>query len=87
MKTAVIVLVTIMLAACASKYSKRYTGPNGRSAYYVECSGVKENCYPAANERCPAGYKITKLESGLTLSWRDESKMVDKFDMLIECNE
>lgn len=87
MKIVAVVFVAIMLAACASKYSKRYTGPNGRSAYYVECSGVKENCYPAANNLCPSGYRITKLESGPTLSWRDETKLTEKFDMLIECNE
>jgi hypothetical protein len=87
MRILAIILLTTMLAACAAQHGRRYTGPNGRSAYYVECVGAEENCYPEARQLCPTGFRITKLESGLTLSWRDETKLADKFDMLIECND
>lgn len=87
MKVAVILVLGLVLAGCVSGEAKRYIGPNGRSAYYVECVSRAENCSPEAIRLCPTGYRITKLKSGLTLSWQAETKLTDQYEMLIECNE
>lgn len=87
MRIVIVMLLMTLLAACAFQQDRRYTGPNGRSAYYVECVGRQENCYPESRQLCPTGFRITKLESGLTLAWRDETKLADQFTMLIECND
>lgn len=87
MRVLAIILLAGLLISCAPGYSKQYTGPNGRSAYYVDCLDRQENCYPTAGSLCPGGYRITKLESGLTLALRGGVRLTDNYDMLIECNE
>ncbi|TLM68936.1 MAG: hypothetical protein FDZ69_01670 [Deltaproteobacteria bacterium] len=87
MKIAAVILLAVMLSACGLNRGKQYIGPNGRSAYYVECLDRPENCYPEAQQRCPTGFGITRLDSGLTISFRGETKLADKYVMLIECKE
>lgn len=50
-----------MLASCASVHPNKFSGPNGKTAYSMRCSGMGrtiEDCYQKAGELCPSGYTI-----------------------------
>lgn len=56
-----IVAACALLAACASVEPQQFVGPNGRTAYSMECSKGGRSldaCYKKAGEVCPAGYAI-----------------------------
>ena len=54
------VFLAIFLAGCAIEPVK-FSGPNGRAAYAMTCSGpgrTIEACYQKAGDMCPSGYDI-----------------------------
>lgn len=56
----------LALAGCASATPKPFSGPNGRPAYSMRCSGLGRTldaCYQKAGELCPAGYTVVDRSS------------------------
>lgn len=61
-----ICLVVLLLAGCAVQ-PKPFSGPNGRPAYWMECSGegkTLHDCLVKAGEVCPRGYDVVAQSSG-----------------------
>lgn len=55
------------LTACMGVSPVKMTGPNGKAAYSMKCSGMGrtlEDCYLKAGEICPNGYVIVDRASG-----------------------
>ena len=56
-----------LLVSCASIDPQQFVGPNGRTAYSMQCSGMGRTlhaCYRKAGEICPSGYTIIDRASG-----------------------
>ncbi len=71
MQKIVLGLAVIALAACANV--KEMKGPNGATAYQVQCgNAVKQKCTEKAAELCPNGY--TNLERNAN-SYDDQTKV------------
>lgn len=61
-----ILLVTLLLAGCASIEPKEFPGPSGKPAYMMACSGMGRSltaCYQKAGELCPKGYNVVDRSS------------------------
>ncbi len=62
-----LVIVTAgILSACASVHLQQFKGPNGNTAYLMQCSGwgrTLADCYRRAGEICPDGYRVVKQSS------------------------
>lgn len=55
------------IAGCASIDPKPFTGPDGKPAYSMRCSGMGRTldaCYQKAGEVCPSGYNIIDRSTG-----------------------
>ncbi len=58
--------LTTVLGACEEPYSGPITGPNGRTAFMMNCSNVGQSlqkCYEDAVKFCPSGYDIVESRS------------------------
>ena len=56
------------LAGCATITPQKISGPDGKTAYAMRCSGAGrtlEACYEKAGEICTAGYTVVDRASGL----------------------
>jgi len=63
----VVLILPLLLGACASINPQPFSGPNGRQAYSMRCSGMGRTlsaCYQKTGELCPAGYNIIDRASG-----------------------
>jgi hypothetical protein len=63
-------LICGLLAGCAGVEPQVITGPDGSSAYAMQCSGggrTVEACYRKAGELCPWGYVTEAGPAGGTL--------------------
>lgn len=61
-----ILAVAALLAGCAAIEPQRITGPSGKPAYFMQCSGQGRTlaaCYQKAGEVCPAGYSVVDRAS------------------------
>jgi hypothetical protein len=68
MKGITILAASLSLAACASVQPVPFKGPNGNSAYSMNCSGFGRSlvgCYQKAGEICPEGYTIIDRSSSV----------------------
>ncbi len=77
------------VAACASIDPKSFSGPNGKPAYSMRCSGMGRTldaCYQKAGEVCPNGYNIIDRSSG-TIDVPTSSGMLiaPKESLAVEC--
>ena len=66
-KRTLLTLGALALAGCAGIEPKPFVGPNGKTAYFMHCSGMGrtlEACYQKAGEICPGGYTIVNSTSG-----------------------
>jgi len=62
------VILLVVLTGCAAVSPVPFTGPNGRQAYSMRCSGMGrtlEACYQAAGTVCPNGYSVVDSRSGV----------------------
>lgn len=60
-------LTPLLLTACAAVQPQPFSGPNGKQAYSMKCSGMGRTldaCYAKAGELCPGGYNIIDRASG-----------------------
>lgn len=58
--------ILILLFGCASIEPIQFVGPNGKTAYSMQCSGMGKTldaCYVKAGEMCPKGYAIVDSRS------------------------
>jgi hypothetical protein len=82
----------ITLAGCASIRPQGFTGPNGRPAYLLQCSGLAQtfrSCEKKAADLCPAGYANVDRPTGVPgLPQFDGGTLVtpDK-TMAVECKQ
>ena len=86
MKTKIFLCIfCFVLIGCAETIKSQFTGPNGRTAFNMGCSGMgrtMDKCYKKASEVCPKGYDIienTATSVGLY--------NIQKRSMAIECKE
>lgn len=59
-----IVIMAVLMVGCASIVPSQFVGPNGKTAYSMECGGQLDACYKKAGELCPSGYLIVNSASG-----------------------
>jgi hypothetical protein len=62
-----IVIMVVLMTGCASIEPSQFVGPNGKTAYSMDCSGMGRTldaCYKKAGEICPSGYLIVNSASG-----------------------
>ena len=70
-----------------------FTGPNGRTAYNMRCSGfgrTMDMCYRKSSEICPNGYQVIDISSGTFAIPNPSTGGViigNRRDMAIECKE
>ena len=58
-------LGVVLLVASACTSVTRVQGPDGKSNWYdVHCGASKYDCYQAAAEQCPHGYKVADSSGG-----------------------
>jgi hypothetical protein len=58
-----VAIFVALLASCAPIEPREFQGPNGKTAYYMRCSGAgrtMDACYKRAGELCPSGYSIVE---------------------------
>lgn len=64
-------LLFAALAGCATVEPVPFTGPNGKQAYSMRCSGMGRTldaCYQKAGQVCPNGYAIVDRRAGVIAS-------------------
>lgn len=67
------------------------TGPNGRPAYFIACSGMGRTlaaCYDTAGRLCPDGYTLVDRVSTARITSTTQGGVFSspQHSMLIECN-
>jgi hypothetical protein len=80
----------VVLTGCAAIEPVSFSGPSGKSAYSMRCSGMGRTvdmCYQKAGELCPKGYVIIDKSNeivGMTNSYGNVM-MIPKNSLAIEC--
>lgn len=67
MRNVPLFLLILLLPACAGIQPQQFVGPNGRTAFWMRCSGMGRTldaCYKKAGEVCLSGYTIIDRASG-----------------------
>lgn len=81
--------VCLGLSACASITPVRISGPNGRAAYTMKCSGMGrtiEACYQKAGEVCPAGWTVVDRSTGTVgMPVNGGFMLAPRYSLTIEC--
>lgn len=89
MKNFLIMLVCVTIGGCMSISPEQFSGPNGRAAYSMKCSGFGRNvnaCFKTAGELCPHGYDIVDRSSGTqAMMFRGTLMAAPKEQLAIEC--
>ncbi|WP_430474963.1 hypothetical protein ACQ0MK_04245 [Thalassospira lucentensis] len=77
------------LSGCAAIQPEMFSGPNGRVAYHMECSGMGRtlgDCYKKAGEICPQGYQVLDNSSDLVgIPVNGTTMLATKRSIAIEC--
>ena len=86
-----ILLLLPGLAACAGIDPKPVTGPHGRPAYGMKCTGLgrsMEGCHATAAELCPEGYVVfSQMSETVVVPLMDGGKLsVPERTIRIECD-
>jgi hypothetical protein len=66
--TPVLLASFVALGGCASIKPQAFTGPNGRPAYLLQCSGMAQtfrSCEKKAADLCPSGYTNVDRPTGV----------------------
>jgi len=85
-----VMTLVVLLSGCAAIEPVAFSGPNGKSAYSMRCSGMGRTvdmCYQKAGELCPKGYLIIEKSNeivGMTNSYGNVM-MIPKNSLAIEC--
>lgn len=79
------VIPMLLVVSCASINPTPFVGPSGKSAYSMQCSGMRrtmDDCYKKAGEICPNGYAIVDHSSNIVGSG---GLIVTNEALVIEC--
>jgi len=89
MKKIVVTFVCFMCVGCMSISPQQFSGPNGKDAYSMRCSGLGRTldaCYKKAGELCPSGYNIVDRSSGaVAMMYQGTFMAAPKEQLAIEC--
>jgi len=93
MKKNLLLLFVIFLLLFTSSFAadppKAYTGPNGKTAYSLSCSGTGkdwDDCYQEADTLCHYGYNIIRKHKGIvSVPVNDKSILAPSKKIVIEC--
>ena len=55
--------LAVLLTACAAP--TQFKGPNGRTAYALDCHSSLPRCYKTVAELCPSGYDVINTSTGM----------------------
>lgn len=82
--------VLLLLSACANIEPQYFRGPNGKSAYTMQCSGMGRTlsaCYQKAGEVCPMGYTVVDRATGIIAmpAYGGGTMAAPKHTLAIEC--
>ncbi len=81
--------ILLLLASCASVQPQAFKGPNGKTAYSMQCSGggrTLHDCFIKAGEICPGGYNIVSQATGSRPAYiNGQWFQVPKQELAIEC--
>jgi len=84
-----IIAIPSLLGACAAIDPQRFSGPNGKTAYTMKCSGMGRTldaCYKKGGELCPGGYTIIDRASGVIgVPMQGGTMMAPQHSLAIEC--
>jgi hypothetical protein len=80
----------LALTACASITPRPFVGPNGKTAYSMQCSGMGrtlDDCYQKSGELCPSGYSIVSSTAGTVAvpTYGGGTLAVPDYGLAIEC--
>jgi hypothetical protein len=93
MKKIILILFVIsqllFTSSIASVSPEAFTGPNGKTAFTLSCSGTGKDwndCYQEADSFCPDGYNIIKKSTGAaTVPVNGRSILAPSKKLVIEC--
>jgi hypothetical protein len=80
-----VLLICVLVQGCAGIEPRSVTGPSGKQAYTMQCSGLGRTldaCYQKAGELCPKGYNIVDRPAGVVLV---EDMATTRYGLVIEC--
>lgn len=85
-----LMLATVFsLTGCASINPIQVSGPSGKTAYTMRCSGAGrtlEACYQKAGEVCPNGYTMVDRSTGTkSIPANGGFMMVNDHNLTVEC--
>jgi hypothetical protein len=76
-------------AILTSASPETITGPNGKTAYTLSCSGTGkewDDCYQEAETLCPDGYNIIKRSTGVYAApVNGKSTLAPSKKLVVEC--
>ncbi|MEO3988158.1 hypothetical protein [Plesiomonas shigelloides] len=89
MKSIIALSSVVLLSGCVGISPETFVGPNGKTAYSMECSGMGRTlnaCYKKAGDVCPGGYQIIENSSEMNFGRFNGNLMVaNKRSLVIEC--
>jgi hypothetical protein len=84
-----IIFQLLFTSSSASVSPEAFTGPNGKTAYTLSCSGTGKDwsdCYQEADTLCPDGYSVIKKSTGtVSTPVNGKSTLVPSKKLVIEC--
>ncbi len=88
----IMLIVPLILVACLSVEPQQFVGPNGRTAYSMDCSRsvrALDDCYKKSGEVCPKGYAILDRASSVVgiPQYGGGTLVVPQHHLTIECKE
>jgi hypothetical protein len=86
MKFLIVVLASLLLAACAFQTPEKYIDESGRELYRIDCKHKIDGCQAMAAKTCPNGYDVeNSFFLPVTYSMTGMTSKVDTYYMAIEC--
>lgn len=93
MKRLGIILAGVLTVGCTAEIKPNsMLGPNGKTAYSMQCSGMGrslEACYQKAGELCPKGYQVVDQANrtvAITNAVNGQLIMGTQQSLFVECN-
>lgn len=89
MRSSAIFLICFLIGGCMSISPQQFSGPNGKTAYSMRCSGMgrtMDACFKTAGELCPNGYDIIDRSSGtVAMMYKGTLMAAPKEQFAVEC--
>ena len=76
--------MALFVMGCVS--TQEFKGPNGKTAYSMDCGNHLNACYQKAGEVCPTGYTILDRASGtMAVPFGGAIVAAPRHNLAIEC--